>query len=62
MTYKFPTVDLANCARRELMRRRRDYPRLVAGAKMNKAEAESEIDMMAEIAEIFEAWTKTHRQ
>jgi hypothetical protein len=40
---KFSTAELAECARRELARRRREFPRMVARAILNKAEAEKAI-------------------
>jgi hypothetical protein len=53
---KFSTAELAECARRELARRRREFPRMVARAIMNKAEAERELAMMEQITEVFQAW------
>jgi hypothetical protein len=43
MTARFSTAELAECARRELARRRREFPRMVARAILNKAEAEKAI-------------------
>lgn len=57
MSTKFSTAELAECARRELARRRREYPRMVSRATMNKPEAEKEIALMIQIVEVFEAWT-----
>jgi hypothetical protein len=55
---EFSDTELAACARRELAQRKRVYPRLVAEQKMDARSAEREIQMMARIAEFFEARTQ----
>lgn len=47
-------AELAACARREHKYRQRVYARLVGDYKMSGEEADHEISMMLEIAEIFE--------
>ena len=46
----FTALELMRCAAREMRYRRRVYPGLVAKGRMTEAEAQREIDMMAEIA------------
>ena len=51
---KYFDAELAACARRELQQRIRVYGRLVGEHKMTADKARHEINMMREIAEIFE--------
>lgn len=60
MTTKFPTIDLARFARRELMRMKRDYPRMVSKAVLPRAQADTEIAMQTELVELLETWVRTH--
>jgi hypothetical protein len=54
MKRKHSDEELAACAFREWAYRRRVYKRLVIENKMPGIEADREISMMKEIAEIFE--------
>jgi hypothetical protein len=51
----FTATELASCARRELMQRKRVYKRLVEADKMSQADADREIAMMRTIADYFDA-------
>lgn len=55
---KFSVDELVMCARRELVQRRRVYPRLIEKGKMSQLNADREIAMMAEIKEILESMQK----
>jgi hypothetical protein len=57
MADQYSTAELAECLRREVARRRREYPKMVARAIIDKREAEKEIAMMQQIFEVFQAWT-----
>jgi hypothetical protein len=54
MTRQFTFSELAAVARRELSHRRRVYFRLVREHKMQKADADYELEAMEAIAEFFE--------
>jgi hypothetical protein len=52
----FSANELAECARRELIQRRRVYTRLVDDGKVSQSEADREIGLMRAIAEHFEGF------
>lgn len=60
MKRKYTDKELAVCARREWKQRIRVYGRLVGEHKMTADQAENEISMMKEIAEIFEQQNQPH--
>lgn len=49
----FKAMELAECARRELVQRQRVYPRLIASGRMSEMEAERQLAMMREILRIL---------
>lgn len=49
----FPREVLADCARREVSKRKHVYPRLVAEGKLTQARADREIEMMQAIADLL---------
>lgn len=51
---KFSYEDLAACAKREVVQRRRVYLRLVDQGKMKPEKAAREIELMQAIGEYFE--------
>lgn len=47
----FPVAALADCARREVAKRKSVYPRLIAAGKLTQAKADREIELMQAIAD-----------
>jgi len=56
----FLPETLADCARREVAKRRSVYPRLVAAGKLAQVRADREIEMMQAIAEHFQRLEKAN--
>lgn len=50
----FPREVLADCARREVAKRRHVYQRLVAEKKMTQMKADREIEMMQAIVDLLD--------
>ncbi|HEX3412841.1 MAG TPA: hypothetical protein VHT00_14070 [Stellaceae bacterium] len=50
---KFSYTDLAQCAERELNKRRYVYPKQIAAGKMSQQQANAELDMMRTIGELM---------
>lgn len=55
MTMTFTAADKLRCAEREVRQRRRVYPRLVAGDRMDQLDADREIACMEAIAADYRA-------
>lgn len=55
---KFTTEVLAKCARREVAMRRQVYRYRVDQGKMTQPEADKEVAMMREIAQVLETMAK----
>jgi hypothetical protein len=49
----FSYTDLAQCAERELNKRRYVYPKQIAAGKMSQQQANVELDMMRTIGELL---------
>lgn len=60
-SYRFSFTDLHKCAVREANYRRYVYMKRVESGKMTRAQADSEIDKMAEIAELLRDVTESDR-
>ena len=50
---QYPVFKLADCAAREVKKRREVYPRLIEKQKLDKKRAQEEIAMMMEISRLF---------
>jgi hypothetical protein len=58
---RFTNTDLWRCAEREGNMRRRVYPNRVLTHRMTQAQADREVDMMAEISDVFREMAESDR-